>query len=117
MKHAYDGVQQWAVEVVLRRMGVPEEYVQYQAKLVVLTRTAVITPFGVTEKSRRASQKQTGGEWQLEGFSTSPGGTKPVAGKYAVGAVEPQVWVPVQGAAGTKVWLGVKLHWQGPRGV
>jgi hypothetical protein len=25
LKHAYDGVQQWAVEVVLMRMGVPEE--------------------------------------------------------------------------------------------
>ena len=47
LKHAYDGVQQWAVEVVLMRMGVPEEYVQYQAKLALLTRTAVITPFGL----------------------------------------------------------------------
>ena len=58
LKHAYDGVQQWAVEVVLMRMGVPEEYVQYQTKLAALTRTAVITPFGVnTEKfiCRRAS--------------------------------------------------------------
>ena len=43
----------------------------------------------------------------LKGFSTSPGGIKPVAGKYTVGAVESQVWV--QGAAGTEVWLGVKL--------
>ena len=25
LTHAYDGVQQWAVEVILRRMGVPEE--------------------------------------------------------------------------------------------
>ena len=30
-----------------------------------------------------------------------------MAGKYTVGAVESQVWV--QGAAGTEVWLGVKL--------
>ena len=39
----------------------PEEYVQYQAKLTVLTRTDVITPFGVTEKSRRASGLPQGG--------------------------------------------------------
>ena len=58
---AYDGVQQWAVEVVLMRMGVPEEYVRYQAKLALLTRTAVITPFGVTEKFRRASGLPQGG--------------------------------------------------------
>ena len=56
LKHAYDGVQQWAVEVVLRRMGVPEEHVQYQTKLVVLTRTAVITPLG----SQRSSGKLKG---------------------------------------------------------
>ena len=61
LKHAYDGVQQWAVEVVLMRMGVPEEYVQYQTKLAVLTRTSVITPFGVTEKFRRASGLPQGG--------------------------------------------------------
>ena len=61
LKHAYDGVQQWAVEVVLMRMGVPEGYVQYQAKLAMLTRTAVITPFGVTEKFRRASGLPQGG--------------------------------------------------------
>ena len=30
-----------------------------------------------------------------------------MAGKYTVGAVEPQVWA--QGVAGTEVWLGVKL--------
>jgi len=59
------------------------------------------------QRQRRASQKQAGGKWQLEGFSTSPGGTKPVAGCYTVGAVESQVWV--QGPAGTEVWLGVKL--------
>ena len=60
LKHAHDGVQQWAVEVVLVRvrvgpMGVPKEYVQYQLKLTALTRTAVTTPVGVTEKCRRAS--------------------------------------------------------------
>ena len=55
LKHAYDGVQQWAVEVLLLRMEVLEEYVQYQTKLAAITRTAVITPFGVTEKFRRVS--------------------------------------------------------------
>ena len=55
LKHAYDGVQQWAVEVVLMTMVVRGEYAQYQAKLAVITRTAVITPFGATEKFRRAS--------------------------------------------------------------
>ena len=36
LKHAY--------EVVLMRMGVPDEYVRYQTKLTVQTRTAVTTP-------------------------------------------------------------------------
>ena len=54
----------------------------------------------------RATQGQTVGKCYLEGFCTSPGGIKPVACKYAVGAVESQVWV--QGAAGTEVRLGVK---------
>ena len=34
---------------------------QYQRKLVVLTRTFVITPFGVTDKFRRASGLPQGG--------------------------------------------------------
>ena len=55
LKHAHDGVQQCAVEVAMRKMGVPEEYVQYRAKLAVLTRTAVTTSFGLTKKFRRAS--------------------------------------------------------------
>ena len=59
------------------------------------------------QRQGRAAQRQTVGKWHLEGFSTSPGGTKPVAGNYAVGAVESQVWV--QGPTGTEVWLGVKL--------
>jgi ribonuclease HI len=61
LKHAYDGVQQWAVEVVLMRMGVPDDFVRYQTKLTVQTRTAVITPFGVTDKFRRASGLPQGG--------------------------------------------------------
>ena len=61
LKHAYDGVQQWAVEVVLMRMGVPDNFVRYQTKLTVQTRTAVITPFGVTDKFRRASGLPQGG--------------------------------------------------------
>ena len=61
LKHAYDGVQQWAVEGVLRRMGVSEEFVQYPTKLAVLARTDVITPFGVTEKFRRTSGLPRGG--------------------------------------------------------
>ena len=61
LKGAYDEVQQWTVDVVLRRMGIPEKYVQYQAKLGVLTRTAAIAPFGVTEKFRRASGLPQGG--------------------------------------------------------
>jgi hypothetical protein len=59
------------------------------------------------QRQRRASQKQTGGKWHLEGFSTSPGGTKPVDGSYAVGVVESQVWV--QGTTDREAWLGVKL--------
>ena len=46
---------------LLMRMGMPDEYVEYQTKLTVQTRTAVITPFGVTEKSRRASGLPQGG--------------------------------------------------------
>ena len=61
LKHAYDGVQQRAVEVVPMRMGATEGYVQYQTTLAALTRTAVITPFGVTKKFRRASGLSQGG--------------------------------------------------------
>ena len=32
------------------RMGVPDDFVRYQTKLTIQTRTAVITPFGVTDK-------------------------------------------------------------------
>ena len=59
------------------------------------------------QRQGRAAQKQAVGKWHLKGFSISPGGTKPVAGNYAVGAVESRVWV--QGPTGTEVWLGVKL--------
>ena len=59
------------------------------------------------QRQRRAAQRQTVKKWHLEGFSTSPGGTEPVAGNYAVGAVESQVWV--QGPTCTEVRLGVKL--------
>jgi hypothetical protein len=61
LKHAYDGVQQWAVEVVLMRTAVPDEYVRYQTKLTVQTRIAVTAPFRVTEKFRRASELPQGG--------------------------------------------------------
>ena len=61
LKHAYDGVQPWAVEIVLMRMGLPEGFVQYQSKLIAQTRTAMITPFGVTDKFRRASGLPQGG--------------------------------------------------------
>ena len=43
------------------RMGVPDEFVRYQTKLTVHTRTAVITPFEVTEKFRRAPGLPQGG--------------------------------------------------------
>ena len=33
------------------------EFVKYQTKLTKQTRTAVITPFGVTDKFRRASDR------------------------------------------------------------
>ena len=61
LKHAYDGVQPWAIELVLQRMGVPVEYVAHQAELVRRTRTAVITPFGVTDRFKRASGLPQGG--------------------------------------------------------
>ena len=61
LTHAYDGVQQWAVEVVLMRMGVPDEYVRYQTKLTVQMGTTVITPLGVTEKFRSATGLPQGG--------------------------------------------------------
>ena len=51
LKHAYDGVQKWAVEVVLMRMGVLDEYVRYQTKLTIHTRTAVVTPLGLQRSS------------------------------------------------------------------
>ena len=40
LKHTYDGAQQWAVAVVLMKMGVLDDYVRYQTKLTVQTRTA-----------------------------------------------------------------------------
>ena len=61
MTYAHDGVQQWAIEVVLMRMGMPDEYVRYQTKLTVQTRTVVIAPFWVTKKFRRASGLPPGG--------------------------------------------------------
>ena len=39
LTHAYDGVQQWAVDVVLMGVGMPEEDVQYQTKLAALSRS------------------------------------------------------------------------------
>ena len=63
LEHACDGVQRWAVEVVLMRMGVSDEYARYQTKLTVQTRNAVITPFGVTNKFRRASGLPQGGTY------------------------------------------------------
>ena len=63
--HTMECSSAWAVEVVLMRMGVPEENVQYtrhwQSWLHSDTRTAVITPFGVTEKFRRAAGLPQGG--------------------------------------------------------
>ena len=59
------------------------------------------------QKQRRPDQEHAEGRWYLKGFSTSPGCTKLVVGEHSVGSVESQVWV--QGAAGKKVWLGVKL--------
>ena len=59
------------------------------------------------QRQGKSAQGQADGRWYLKGFSTSPGGIKPVAGKCTVGAVGPQVWV--QGAADTEVWLGAKL--------
>ena len=46
---------------VAKKDGIPEEYVQYYAKVAVLTRTAVFTPSGVTEEFRRASGLPQGG--------------------------------------------------------
>jgi hypothetical protein len=65
LKHAYDGVQQWAVEAVLRRMGLPEEYAQYQTKLVLLTRSAVFTPFEGHREVQESFRADTGWHTQL----------------------------------------------------
>ena len=46
----------------------------------------------------RPAQEQAEGKWHLKGFSTSPGNTKLVAGRYTMKAVESQVWM--QGVAG-----------------
>ena len=42
-------------------MGVSGGHARYQTKLAVQTRATVITPFGVTEKFRRASGLPQGG--------------------------------------------------------
>ena len=59
------------------------------------------------QRQGRAAQRQTVGKWHLEGFSTSPGGTKPVAGSYVV-QWSLRCGCRVQHAL-FKVWLGVKL--------
>ena len=43
------------------------------------------------QRQRKSAHGQADGKWYLKGFSTNPGGTKPVAGKYTVGTVESQV--------------------------
>ncbi len=61
LKHAYDGVFMWAVELFLGRAGLPRRYVAYVAKLIRETMTAVITPFGNTERFRRGAGLPQGG--------------------------------------------------------
>ena len=47
--------------MVQLRMGLPGEYVEYTAKLAAGKQTAVITPFGITERFRRAAGLPQGG--------------------------------------------------------
>ena len=53
-------------------------------------------------KQGRPGQEKARGRWYLilEGFSTGPGNTKLVTGRYMVKAVDPQVWV--QGGSWSK---------------
>ena len=65
-------------------------------------------------KKRRSKQERPGqetvrGEWHLEGFSTGPGNTKPMAGRYMAKAVQSQVWVQAGAGNSKEIWLGVKL--------
>jgi hypothetical protein len=61
LEHAYDSAFQWAVELTLMRLGVGEEYVEYVAELIRTSKTAVITPFGLTEWFQRAAGLPQGG--------------------------------------------------------
>ena len=65
-------------------------------------------------KKRRSKQERPGqetvrGEWHLEGFSTGPGNTKPMTGRYMAKAVQSQVWVQAGAGNSKEIWLGVKL--------
>jgi hypothetical protein len=61
LQHAFDGVYWWAVEMVLMIKGLEDDYLDYQAKLIRDTETAVITPFGITEFFRRLAGLPQGG--------------------------------------------------------
>ena len=61
LEHAYDSAFQWAVELTLLRLGVGEEYAEYAAELIRTSKTAVITPFGLTEWFQRAAGLPQGG--------------------------------------------------------
>ena len=54
------------------------------------------------QRQRRPTQENAGGKWYLRGFSTSPGGTNLMAGKYSVGAVESQETGTDGGVAGSE---------------
>jgi hypothetical protein len=55
LEHAYDSVFQWAVELTMMRLGLSTDYVEYLAVLMRESRTATITPFGMTDWVRRAA--------------------------------------------------------------
>lgn len=57
LKHAYDQVQHWMVELAQLRLGVPMAHVEHDivARLTQGKLTAVITPFDLSEWFRRGS--------------------------------------------------------------
>ena len=60
-KRAFDAPHRYTTEMCMRRMGIPEWYVEAQSKRQAEAETAVITPFGLTDWFGRAQGLTQGG--------------------------------------------------------
>lgn len=69
LRRAYDSVYQWVVESALLRLGLPEEFVRYEADLMRDKETRLITAFGLTSAFRRAAGLPQGGTESCQQFN------------------------------------------------